>query len=48
MKNYFFINEMSSTRLIIFVSVFLIGFGNQAFFANVTDVYPVEVKNFGC
>ncbi len=40
-------HSLSSTRLIIAVSAFLILFGNFAFFSNVTDAYPVGIKNIG-
>lgn len=46
-EKLFFNNEISSSGLIIFVSIFLITFDNQAFFANVTNVYPIELKNLG-
>ena len=40
-------HSLSSTRLIIAVSAFLVLFGNFAFFSNVTDAYPVGIKNLG-
>ena len=39
--------SLSSTRLIIAASAFLVIFGNAAFFTNVTDVYPVSIHNIG-
>jgi lipid A ethanolaminephosphotransferase len=39
--------SISSTKLIIAVSVFLILFYNFSFFSNVTEIYPVSVKNSG-
>lgn len=39
--------SLSSTRLIIATSAFLVLFGNVAFFSNVTDVYPVSIHNSG-
>lgn len=37
--------SISSSKLIFLVAVFLIAFGNLAFFSNVTAVYPVNIKN---
>ena len=37
---------MSNAKLIIFVSIFLVLFGNIAFFDNVTDIYPLTLSNF--
>ena len=42
-----YIRNITSTRLIIFVAVFLIIFTNAAFFSNVLEVYPVSLKNTG-
>ncbi len=36
---------ISSSQLIVLVSVFLISFGNMAFFRNVLDVYPANASN---
>lgn len=36
---------MSRPKLIILVSLFLMAFGNFAFFANVTNVYPLDASN---
>ncbi|MDH3412778.1 MAG: phosphoethanolamine--lipid A transferase [Gammaproteobacteria bacterium] len=36
---------VTSSKLIILVAVFLITFGNLAFFSKVTEVYPVSLKN---
>ncbi len=41
------LKEMTSTQLIILLALFFITFGNATFFSNVTDVYPVNLKNFG-
>ena len=41
----FFMKEITSSRLILAVSIFLIVFGNISFFANVLDVYPLNFKN---
>lgn len=38
---------ITSTKLIILVSVFLILFYNFAFFSNVSDAYPVNTSNLG-
>lgn len=46
MNNYFEkIKEVTSSKLIALVAMFLIVFGNMTFFSNVTDVYPVNLKN---
>ncbi len=36
---------MTSTKLIVLISTFLVAFGNRAFFSNVTDIYLVNLKN---
>lgn len=36
---------MNKSTLIIVVSVFLMAFGNRAFFANIVDVYPLNLDN---
>jgi len=48
MKNYFnYTHEITSTKLIIIVAIFLITFANAAFFSNVSEVYPVNLRNIG-
>jgi len=37
--------DFNASKLIILVSVFIILFGNIAFFSNVTNVYPLSAKN---
>jgi len=36
---------MKNSRLVILVALFLVLFGNVAFFRNVTDVYPLSLSN---
>ncbi len=38
---------ISSSKLIILLALFFITFDNVAFFANVFNVYPVNLKNLG-
>lgn len=37
--------DITSSKLIILVSAFLIAFGNIAFFSNVLDIYPANLHN---
>ena len=46
MKNYLDdLPVISINKLIIFVTVFLILFDNQAFFSNILEIYPINLKN---
>lgn len=48
MQSYFnFTREVTSTKLIVIVAIFLIVFANSTFFSNVLDVYPLNLKNIG-
>ena len=45
MKNFFErIGVITSSRLILLVALFIMAFGNMAFFSNVTNAYPVNLK----
>ncbi len=45
--SHFFKNmkEVTSSKLILLVTIFLVSFGNKTFFLNVTEVYLVNLKN---
>lgn len=38
-------SEITSSRLILLVSIFLIAFGNVTFFSNIVSVYQINLKN---
>ncbi len=46
-KTDFFPKQISNLTLIIFTALFLIVFDNIAFFSNVLNVYPLNLKNAG-
>jgi len=39
--------KITQTKLILFTALFLVLFGNFAFYAHVIEVYPVSLKNIG-
>ena len=39
------IKKITTSKLIIIVSIFLLLFGNSSFFLNVLEVYPLSIKN---
>ncbi len=43
----FFIKKITSTRLIGYVSIFIVVFYNIAFFRHVLQVFPISLKNIG-